>query len=124
MYELKITTAFAAAHCLREFRGKCEDLHGHNWKIEVYVRSSELDKIGLVIDFKEIKTATSEVLEELDHKYLNDLPAFSVENPSSENIARYIYNALSEKLNRGTIKVYKVTAWESDDACCSYFEDA
>ena len=124
MYELKIITSFAAAHCLREFRGKCESLHGHNWKVEVRIRSSELDRIGLVMDFKEIKLATNEVLEELDHRHLNDLPAFQQENPSSENIARYLYNELSRRINRGPIRVSRVTAWESEDACASYFEES
>ena len=122
MYELKILTSFAAAHCLREFKGKCESLHGHNWKIEVFVRSADLNDIGLAIDFKEIKKATNDALEELDHTNLNDLPAFQLENPSSENIARYLYRVLSEQLNQGSVRVHKVTAWESDDACASYFE--
>ncbi len=123
MYELKIITSFAAAHCLREFKGKCESLHGHNWKVEVCVRSPNLDRIGLVIDFKEIKKATEEVLDELDHKHLNDLLPFQVENPSSENIARFLFQTLSSRINRDSLRVSRVTAWESDDACASYFEE-
>ena len=123
MYELKIITAFAAAHCLREFRGKCEALHGHNWKVEVYIRSPKLDKAGLVMDFKEIKQAVNEILDELDHKYLNEIPPFTMENPSSENIARYIFQVLSERINKEPLRVYKVTAWESDDACASYLTE-
>jgi len=122
MFEIKIITSFAAAHCLRHFRGKCEALHGHNWKIEVYLRSSELNKAGLVVDFKEVKDATAALLEGLDHTYLNDLPPFQMENPSSENIARYLFKGLSQELNHDSVKVFKVTAWESDDACASYFE--
>jgi len=123
MYELKVVESFAAAHSLRNFRGKCESLHGHNWKLEVLVRASDLNEIGLVLDFKEIKNAVKEVLEELDHKHLNELPAFQSVNPSSEAIARYVFTRLSEKLNVGQVCVYKVTAWESEDACAAYFEE-
>ena len=122
MFEIKIITSFAAAHCLRHFRGKCESLHGHNWKVEVLLRSPVLDKAGLVVDFKLVKDATKELLEELDHKYLNELPAFSEENPSSENIARFLFHELTKKLNQGPVMVHMVTAWESEDSCASYFE--
>jgi 6-pyruvoyltetrahydropterin/6-carboxytetrahydropterin synthase len=124
MYEIKIITSFAAAHCLRHFRGKCEALHGHNWKVEVFLQSPVLDKAGLVMDFKVAKETTKALLEELDHKYLNELEPFSQENPSSENIARFIFRELSKKLNQGPVVVHKVTAWESEDACASYFERA
>ncbi len=123
MYELKVVESFAAAHSLRSFRGKCESLHGHNWKLEVLVRASDLNDVGLVLDFKEIKNAVKEVLEELDHKHLNELPAFQTVNPSSEAIARYVFSRLSEKLNVGQVRVCKVVAWESEDACAAYFEE-
>ncbi len=122
MYELKIITSFSAAHSLKNFKGKCEALHGHNWKVEVWVRGSELDENGLLIDFKEVKDATYQVLEELDHKHLNDLEPFKTENPSSERIARYIFDEISKKLNRSLVRVDKVAAWESDDACAYYYE--
>ena len=99
MYELKIITQFAAAHHLRAFQGKCEQLHGHNWKVEVFVRASQPDEIGLVRDFGEIKAVTQEVLQRLDHPYLNDQACFQQENPSSENIARYLFRELSRLLN-------------------------
>ena len=123
MYELKIVDSFAAAHSLRNFRGKCESLHGHNWKVEVWVRSDRLDETGLVLDFKVVKTATQEVLDRLDHKYLNELAPFATENPSSERIAEYIYKQLSEKLNGEGVRVHKVSAWESEDARAAYFEE-
>ncbi len=122
MYELKIITHFSAAHRLRDFHGVCENLHGHNWKIEVYVEGKKLGKEGILCDFKLIKEKTEKILKELDHSYLNELPFFKEENPSSENIARYIFIALSKELNDGNIRVAKVTAWESDTACASYYE--
>ncbi len=122
MYELKIVSQVAAAHQLREFQGKCEQLHGHNWKIEVYVTGDTLGEDGLLIDFGLIKKDTKKVLEELDHKFLNELEPFKKENPSSENIARYIYESLSHTLNNDAIRISKVTAWESDTACATYME--
>jgi 6-pyruvoyltetrahydropterin/6-carboxytetrahydropterin synthase len=122
MYELKIISQFAAAHCLREFKGKCEHLHGHNWKVEVYLQALNLDRTGLVKDFGEIKEITGEVLNGLDHKYLNDLPPFQQENPSSENIARYLFRELSRRLNDARIRTSKVSVWESDTSCASYME--
>ena len=121
MYELKTITQFSAAHQLRNYKGKCENLHGHNWKIEVYVKGENLDKDGLLADFKVIKDRTKEILEELDHKFLNDLECFSELNPSSENIARYIYETLERGLNDSRIKMSRVTAWESDNACATYW---
>ncbi len=120
MYELKVITQFAAAHQLRKFIGKCEKLHGHNWKVEVILRGEKLNNTGLLIDFKEVKEATDRILEELDHSFLNELPQFKDQNPSSENIAAYIFENLSSKLNNNQIKVSKVTAWESDSASASY----
>ena len=120
MYELKIVTQFGAAHRIRDIGGKCEDLHGHNWKIEVYVRGEKLGKDGLVIDFKVIKRATKEIIDRLDHKFLNELEEFKDINPSSENIARLIYEALARELDSDKIKVSRVAAWESDSACAAY----
>jgi len=120
MFELKVVSRFAAAHNLREFYGKCEDLHGHNWLVEVYVTAEELDDTGLVMDFGIIKKQLAEVLADLDHKYLNDLDFFKVNNPSSENIALYIYEKLAPRLHRGTIRLARVSAWESENACATY----
>jgi 6-pyruvoyltetrahydropterin/6-carboxytetrahydropterin synthase len=122
MYELKVITDFAAAHRLRNFGGECEKLHGHNWRIEVVLSGDRLNEAGLLIDFKDVKTAANKILEDLDHAYLNDLPQFKDENPSSENIAAYLFQRLSSELNKGHLKVTKVTAWESDSACASYGE--
>jgi len=122
VYELKIVSQVAAAHQLREFQGKCEQLHGHNWKIEVYVTGDTLGEDGLLIDFRLIKKDTKKVLDELDHKFLNELEPFKKENPSSENIARYIYESISHTLNNDAIRISKVSAWESDTACATYME--
>ena len=120
MYELKIITEFSAAHNLRNFRGKCEALHGHNWKVEVVISGRDLDESGVVLDFAEVKAATGEIMSEIDHRYLNDLPFFTEHNPSSENIARYIFQRLKEKIDNDRVRIRRVTAWESQDACATY----
>lgn len=122
MYQLKIHTYFASAHNLRNYQGECENLHGHNWKVEVAVEAGSLDRAGLGIDFKVLKTETNNLLKTLDHKYLNELQPFLDISPSSENIARYLYQELSLRLNDGNIRVKCVTVWESDFACASYYE--
>jgi len=123
MYELKITDQFAAAHQLREIKGGCENLHGHNWKIEVTVAGSTLGHDGLLIDFRQIKNETKNILDALDHRFLNDLKMFKAIEPSSENIARHIFESLSQKLNTDDIRISRVTAWESDSACATYWMD-
>ena len=122
MYELKVISQFAAAHQLRGFVGKCEALHGHNWKVEVSVTGIRLGKDGLLIDFALIKKQTEQALDEMDHKFLNDLEVFKDLNPSSENIARHIFRSLSSELNNENVKISKVTTWESDSACATYSE--
>ena len=122
MYHLTIHTHFAAAHNLINYQGDCENLHGHNWKVEVTVSADELDKAGLAIDFKILKKETNLILDQLDHKYLNDLEPFTDISPSSEHIARYLYGELGLKLNNDNVKVEKVNVWESDYACASYTE--
>ncbi len=121
MFELKIITHFAAAHQLRDFNGPCERLHGHNWKIEVYIASDVLNKAGMVVDFGVIKEKTGAIIKEFDHRFLNDLEPFKDRNPSSENIAQYIAERLSSELNSATIRVTRVSSWESDTACATYY---
>ena len=123
MYELKILTQFSAAHRLENFNGKCEALHGHNWKVEVFLQGRELDDAGLLMDFGVVKARVNEVLEEIDHKYLNELPAFKDQNPSSENLARYLFERLGAVLNRSGAQVSRVNVWESDTSCASYYQD-
>jgi 6-pyruvoyltetrahydropterin/6-carboxytetrahydropterin synthase len=121
MFELKIITHFSAAHQLKAFRGACESLHGHNWKVEVYVTSDVLDDSGVVIDFRILKKHVRNIMETLDHKFLNDLGPFKDTNPSSENIARYVAEQLSPLLQERQITVSRITAWESDNACATYY---
>jgi 6-pyruvoyltetrahydropterin/6-carboxytetrahydropterin synthase len=123
MYEVKIVTQFAAAHRLENFNGKCESLHGHNWKVEVFLAGKELDGTGLLMDFGVVKARTKEVLEEIDHKYLNELAAFQDRNPSSENLACYLYERLGAIFNGDGVKVRRVDVWESDTSCASYYQD-
>ena len=126
MFELKVTQHFAAAHNLREFGGRCENLHGHNWFVEAVVRAEELDNIGLAMDFGLLKTHLKAVLETLDHKYLNELPDFKSQNPSSENIARFIFQNLAplvERETNGRARLHSVSAWESESAAATYIAD-
>lgn len=120
MFELKIITHFAAAHQLKLVAKKCENLHGHNWKIEVCVAGKILNNAGVLIDFGKLKGYLSEIIEKLDHKFLNELDYFHNSNPSSENIAYYIAHELKKKIVNHDIKVARVTAWESEDACATY----
>ncbi|HDR14195.1 MAG TPA: 6-carboxytetrahydropterin synthase QueD [Desulfobacteraceae bacterium] len=120
MYEVSITSRFSAAHQLEEFEGGCERLHGHNWKVEVTVGGSSLDGAGLVMDFRELKKHTGEIINTLDHNFLNELEAFRSVNPSSENIARYLFDNLSDRINNDRLMVTRVRAWESEDSCASY----
>jgi 6-pyruvoyltetrahydropterin/6-carboxytetrahydropterin synthase len=121
MYELKVITHFSAAHRLNNFYGKCEALHGHNWKVEIFVSSDSLDEAGLVMDFGKIKAQAHEILAELDHTFLNELPAFQDQNPSSENMARYLFERLGRGINNGRVRITRVAVWESDHTSASYF---
>lgn len=123
MYHLMVRTHFAAAHRLVNYQGDCENLHGHNWHVEVTVKARRLDAAGLGIDFKILKRETKELLGELDHKYLNDLAPFQEISPSSEHIARYLFEQLGERLDDDNVAVERVTVWESDYACASYTRD-
>ncbi len=120
MYELTIRQTFSSAHNLRGYDGACENLHGHNWKVEVSVTADELDHLGMVVDFKKLKVETKKTLSRLDHRYLNEVPPFDKENATAENLARFIFNELSGVLNGGPATVSKVVVWESDDACAAY----
>ena len=123
MYELKVVTRFAAAHRLTMVGSKCENMHGHNWKIEVYVTGQKLNAGGVLMDFGEIKAHLADVIKKLDHKYLNELDYIPDGKPSSENIAYFIATELQEKINDSSARVSRVTAWESDDACATYVMD-
>lgn len=122
MYEVSIDETFAAAHNLRGYRGKCEDLHGHNYKVRVTLAGKELDATGLLYDFVHLKKVLHQVIQSLDHKYLNELAPFDVLNPSAENIARYIYDGAAQQL-RGApngAEIVSITVWETDTAAATY----
>lgn len=126
-YTLKVVADFAAAHTLRNYPGACSRMHGHNWKIEAEVVAHELDEIGMAIDFKEIKREVRAIAKELDHYYLNDLEAFQEINPTAENIARYFFMELSQRINsvsrkKPDITVSSITLWETERACVRYSE--
>jgi len=116
MYSLKVQGTFSSAHNLRGYKGKCEDLHGHNWIVEIVVRSTQLDNIGMVLDFKYLKKKLNACLERMDHKYLNKLDYFKKINPTSENIAKYIYKKLKPQISL----LYCVTVWENSTSSASY----
>ena len=120
MYEVAIRKRFAAAHQLRNYGGKCEDLHGHNWVVEVGVTGSALDDIGLLLDFKILKGYVDEVLEEFDHKYLNDHEWFKERNPSSEYLCRYLHEQLTARLEAPALEISFVRVWESEDSVATY----
>ncbi|MCP4368189.1 MAG: 6-carboxytetrahydropterin synthase QueD [Deltaproteobacteria bacterium] len=121
MYELKVIARFAAAHQLKMVAKKCENLHGHNWKIEVCLAGKALNSAGVLMDFGQFKNILSEIIKKLDHKFLNDLEYFSDSfPPSSENIANYIANELMASINDPLVRVSSVTAWESENACATY----
>ncbi len=120
MFELKVINHFSAAHQLKLVAAKCENLHGHNWKIEVCVKGDKLNDACVIMDFGQIKKYISEIMASLDHKFLNELEWFKGANPSSEIIAMKIAHQLQEKIDDPSVKVSSVTAWESDDACATY----
>jgi 6-pyruvoyltetrahydropterin/6-carboxytetrahydropterin synthase len=117
MYEVLVKSDFSSAHRLREYKGKCENLHGHNWKVEAAVVSRTLDPNGILLDFRLFKESLEKVMGELDHTNLNDLTAFKAANPTSENIAKFIFDKLADK---GIIP-QRVTVWESDTSCATYY---
>ncbi|NOQ51780.1 MAG: 6-carboxytetrahydropterin synthase QueD [Desulfuromonadaceae bacterium] len=122
MYHLTIQAHFAAAHNLLNYDGDCENLHGHNWKIEVTVKTESLDDAGLGLDFKILKKHTNKIMDSLDHKYLNDLEPFRGISPSSEHISKFIFDKLKKELHKYDVELEKITVWESDNACASYTE--
>jgi 6-pyruvoyltetrahydropterin/6-carboxytetrahydropterin synthase len=121
MFEVTIEETFAAGHALRNYRGKCENVHGHNYRCQVTLEGGELDEIGLLVDFVELKRVVHGVLDRLDHTWLNEFPPFDVQNPSAENIARYIYLQVAEGLKvREGVRIALVRLWETDTAQATY----
>lgn len=121
MFEIDIERSFSAAHNLRGYKGDCSLLHGHNWTVQVIVRVEDLDEIGIAIDFRKLKAELDAILGEFDHKNLSDLPVFSKSNPTSEKIAKVIFEKISEKINSNHTKVFRVRVSESPGSGASYF---
>ena len=121
MFEVTIEETFAAGHALRNYRGKCENVHGHNYRCQVTLEGADLDAIGLLVDFVELKRVVHATLDRMDHQWLNDLPPFDRLNPSAENMARYIYEQVSGGLSaREGVRVAGVRLWETDTASATY----
>ncbi|NQV04506.1 MAG: 6-carboxytetrahydropterin synthase [Candidatus Omnitrophica bacterium] len=122
MYEILIRSDFCGAHNLRGYKGKCEGLHGHNWKVEARFESPSLDDIGIAADFKILKSRLNKVLGNLDHAYLNKIKEFKRDNPSAENITKYIFDRLKSSMKNKNLFVKSVSVWESDSSCATYYE--
>jgi 6-pyruvoyltetrahydropterin/6-carboxytetrahydropterin synthase len=122
-YDVYVQTHFSAAHHLRDYPGNCAKPHGHNWTVDVHIECDGLDEIGIGVDFRDVKAAVKGVLECLDHTDLNSLPAFQERNPSSENIAQYLYQELAKKLNRSGIRLTKLRVSETPSCGVWYWED-
>jgi len=125
MYVLTVEDTFASAHQLRGYKGKCENIHGHNWKVVLSVKGRELNDIGLLIDFNDLKTILKKITGFLDHKNINEIPPFDILNPSSELIAEFICNETSKELKKfnSDIEVESVTVWESGTSRCTYYPE-
>ena len=126
MFEITVEDSFAAGHALRGYRGKCENVHGHNYKVCMTLAGEALDQAGLLFDFKDLKGVLSEIIDRLDHQFLNDLEPFRELNPSAENMARYFYAEATARMRQATngrVRVKQVRIWETDTTAATYFED-
>jgi 6-pyruvoyltetrahydropterin/6-carboxytetrahydropterin synthase len=123
MYEITIIKSFSAAHMLAGIGCKCEELHGHNFKVEVTVAAQNLNSAGILIDFRDIKKWLNEIIDNLDHKHLNELFFFNHINPSSENIARYIFQEMTLRTNPTNVNIVRVKVWESENSAVTYIKD-
>ena len=125
MYEVTVEDSFAAGHYLRQYKGKCEKPHGHNYKVRVTLAGEALDRAGLLVDFKDLREVMKQVIERLDHQMINDLEPFTTLNPSAENLAKYFYDQTNSKLSHetnGRVHVKDVTIYETDETTARYFE--
>lgn len=122
LYELYVKDSFAAAHALKGYDGNCSNLHGHNWEVEAFIQCTRLNKLGIGVDFRDVKTVITDVLSKLDHTNLNELAEFGNINPTAENLSKFLYTELSRRLNTEHIKVSKITVFESPECGSSYQE--
>ena len=119
-FEVMIERNFSSAHQLRGYKGKCENLHGHNYRIEIYARGSELDNIGLLVDFIDLKAAADDVVQYLDHRNINELPPFDELQPSAENLAKYVLERVGSRINDKRVLIYKVRCFETPTSVATY----
>ena len=120
MYEVSVEYTFAAGHALRNYKGKCENVHGHNYKVRVTIGGKELNSTGLLVDFVDVRDAIKALVDRLDHRFLNDLPPFDRINPSAENIAKYFCEDLEPQVHGQGLRVEAVTVWETDITSATY----
>ncbi|HEX2713395.1 MAG TPA: 6-carboxytetrahydropterin synthase QueD [Candidatus Acidoferrales bacterium] len=123
MFQVSVEESFSAGHALRGYKGKCENPHGHNYKVRVTLEGPVLDSIGLLYDFVHLKQVMNEVIHALDHKFLNDMAPFDAINPSAENIAKYFYDQASKQMHRGPngARIASITVWETDSTAATYW---
>jgi 6-pyruvoyltetrahydropterin/6-carboxytetrahydropterin synthase len=124
MFEISVEHSFAAGHALRGYKGKCENVHGHNYKVAVTVAGDRLNSVGLLMDFVELRKTIKGLVERLDHRFLNDLPPFDQLNPSAENLAKYFYEAIAPRAQAEGVRVQSVTVWETDTTSAAYRPDS
>jgi 6-pyruvoyltetrahydropterin/6-carboxytetrahydropterin synthase len=120
MFEVSVEYTFAAAHALRNYKGKCENVHGHNYRVQVTVAGEKLSEAGLLVDFSDLRKAIRDLAGHLDHQLLNDIIPFDQLNPSAENLAKYISDGMSGQLRSQGLEVRAVTVWETDTSCATY----
>ena len=123
MFEISVEYSFAAGHALRGYKGKCENVHGHNYKVQVSVAGAELNSVGLLMDFLDLRAAIKALVERLDHRFLNDLPPFDQLNPSAENLAKYFCEGVTSRTQAQGLRVQFVTVWETDSTSATYRPD-
>jgi 6-pyruvoyltetrahydropterin/6-carboxytetrahydropterin synthase len=122
MFEVAVEQSFASAHALRNYKGRCENVHGHNWKVRVVIEGEKLDATGMLVDFLDVKSFMGEILDRIDHQFLNEIPPFDVVNPSAENIAEYFYQQLNGKLTETPVpvRIREVRIWETEIQSATY----
>ncbi|MBS1875838.1 MAG: 6-carboxytetrahydropterin synthase QueD [Acidobacteria bacterium] len=127
MFEVSVELTFAAGHSLREYKGKCENVHGHNYRVRVTAAGPRLNKTGLIVDFVELKKQVRAIVDRLDHQFINDLEPFTIINPSAENMAKYFYDELMKTFvpdnGNGPVRIAEVKIWETDTSTARYYAD-
>ncbi len=122
MFEIAVEQSFASAHALRNYKGRCENVHGHNWKVRVVIEGEKLDQTGMLVDFLDVKSLMGEILDRIDHQFLNEIPPFDTINPSAENIAEYFYQQMAGRLTDTPVPVQirEIKIWETEIQSATY----